>query len=929
MGIKFTRGSEWRKWDLHVHTPASFYWKGTKKLREMTPEEKTKEIKHFIKVVNESDVAVFCLMDYWTFDWYLELQDYIRENPGELRKTVLPGIELRVESPTSYRLNIHCILSNELSKQEIIDFKSELIIPSLNKKLSDESLKAFAKSLDQSKAAKHSFKDPMTLNDEELLQLGSQTAEISKESLKTAFKQIPKRTGFILMPYDTSDGLLKLDWSRHPHADNYFMQSADIFESRDQVNIDLISGKRTEANDKFFDNFYKTLGEKPKPCVSGSDAHEYSNYGKYPSDRITWIKADPTFNGLLQILFEPTERVRISATNPGLEFDKPYFSEISISAKTKIFQDEDDLHFSKNEKIPLNQNLVAIIGGRGEGKSMLTDYLASSFIDQEHSKDGTFNKNGIVKLSYQKSNQTSNDALDFELTDDKKAVDFIYINQGRLKNLVEKKDKQFQLASAIRRLAKLKQPEFNSDLDKRIREAINEFHDIQKFLLEQDENGNLINSGEYLKAREKSVKDFISNITTSENKDKLEKYSENLRLRNSLISKLKELNELENDIKNTIENLNSQIGRANGRLNRISIIELSVLKKQFDEIASWKSDINNQVVEISEIISAVKEEFKDYKGDLTTLLNDIDKFQKNLSETRERIAVSKARRARLERLKNIIFESSEEEKSLIDKIREEYERQVNELVDNWDEFKDVESNQSLNPSQKAIMENLLTDLEIEVKIDFDSEKFYDEIYHCIDGAKWRIKGNREAQINSFQVTDLDSYFEFFRNKYLTFYSKDGIHSKTLKSMLFFEEKRKSYLKVFPILKYKGKDLNKISVGQKGTVYLKMMLATEAFSKPIIFDQPEDDLDNEFIMSNLISLFKELKQYRQVIIVTHNANLVVNADAEQVIVASNQDGNLEYSSGSLEDNFINSKICQILEGGEIAFEKRRNKYQKIE
>ncbi len=82
------------------------------------------------------------------------------------------------------------------------------------------------------------------------------------------------------------------------------------------------------------------------------------------------------------------------------------------------------------------------------------------------------------------------------------------------------------------------------------------------------------------------------------------------------------------------------------------------------------------------------------------------------------------------------------------------------------------------------------------------------------------------------------------------------------------------------------------------------------------------------MQNLISLFKELKQYRQVIIVTHNANLVVNADAEQIIVAANLDGKLSYLSGSLENSNINYKICKILEGGEIAFEKRRRKYQEI-
>ena len=559
---------------------------------------------------------------------------------------------------------------------------------------------------------------------------------------------------------------------------------------------------------------------------------------------------------------------------------------------------------------------------------MLTDYLASSFIGQEHSKEGDFNKNGLVNLSYHKSNQTEEDIINFDLTEDKKAVDFIYINQGRLKNLVEKKDKQFQLANSIRRLAKLKQPEFNSELDKKIRESINDYHELEKFFAQKDEDGNFINSIEYLEIQEKSIKDFISNITTSENKDKLEKYSENLRLRNNLNSKLKELLELENELKKAIEELNLIINKTNGDVNRISIIEQNSLQKQFDEINKWKVELEKEIASISATISVVKEEFKDYKGDLTTLLNDIDKFQKGLSEIRENIATSKARKERLESLKTLLFETKEDSISLVDKIKLDYDSQVVELIKSWDNFKDVDSKDTLNPSQKAIMKNLLTDLEIEVKVDFDVAKFYDEMYHCIDGAKWRIKGNKEAQKNSFEIRDLDTFFEFLKNKYLEFYHNDGIHSKTFKNKLFDESERKKYLKVFPILKYKGKDLNKSSVGQKGTVYLKMMLATEAFSKPIIFDQPEDDLDNEFIMQNLIGLFKELKRYRQVIIVTHNANLVVNADAEQVIVASNIDGKLNYSCGSLEDNEINSKICQILEGGEIAFEKRRNKYQKI-
>ncbi len=88
--IKTNRGSEWRKWDLHIHTPASFFWKGSKKLNEMTDEEKEAEIKIFIAKINESDVQVFCLMDYWTFDWYLELREYLLKYPGELKKTAFP-----------------------------------------------------------------------------------------------------------------------------------------------------------------------------------------------------------------------------------------------------------------------------------------------------------------------------------------------------------------------------------------------------------------------------------------------------------------------------------------------------------------------------------------------------------------------------------------------------------------------------------------------------------------------------------------------------------------------------------------------------------------------------------------------------------------------------------------------------------------------
>ncbi|HIB9701873.1 TPA: TrlF family AAA-like ATPase, partial [Escherichia coli] len=154
---------------------------------------------------------------------------------------------------------------------------------------------------------------------------------------------------------------------------------------------------------------------------------------------------------------------------------------------------------------------------------------------------------------------------------------------------------------------------------------------------------------------------------------------------------------------------------------------------------------------------------------------------------------------------------------------------------------------------------------------------------------------------------------------------------SLLSYLFSPEQIQRYLNVRAEFEYKGKTVEKLSAGQRGTFYVCLKLATDAFGSPFVFDQPEDDLDNDFIMHSLVPLFRKIKQYRQVIIVTHNANLVVNCDAEQVIIATNNDEIISYRSGALEygdhdaPNSMRKAICDVLEGGHQAFEAREQKY----
>ena len=130
------------------------------------------------------------------------------------------------------------------------------------------------------------------------------------------------------------------------------------------------------------------------------------------------------------------------------------------------------------------------------------------------------------------------------------------------------------------------------------------------------------------------------------------------------------------------------------------------------------------------------------------------------------------------------------------------------------------------------------------------------------------------------------------------------------------------------IQYDGVDIEQLSPGTRGIVLLLLYLAVDqSDDRPLIIDQPEENLDPKSIFVELVGRFVETRHRRQIIIVTHNANLVVNTDADQVIVASagaHVPGglpNLSYLSGGLENATVRDEVCEILEGGKPAFEER--------
>ena len=130
------------------------------------------------------------------------------------------------------------------------------------------------------------------------------------------------------------------------------------------------------------------------------------------------------------------------------------------------------------------------------------------------------------------------------------------------------------------------------------------------------------------------------------------------------------------------------------------------------------------------------------------------------------------------------------------------------------------------------------------------------------------------------------------------------------------------------LLFQETQIEHLSPGQRGALLLIFYLLVDTGHNPIILDQPEENLDNETLVSLLVPVLSEAKKRRQIIMVTHNPNLAVVCDAEQIIYSAfdrKSKSRIRYSSGAIESPQMNKHVVNVLEGTKIAFDNRGRKY----
>ena len=392
-----------------------------------------------------------------------------------------------------------------------------------------------------------------------------------------------------------------------------------------------------------------------------------------------------------------------------------------------------------------------------------------------------------------------------------------------------------------------------------------------------------------------------------------------------------------------IENSRTQYKQVFDEVNTLIENKLKITepKNTFDEYF-------NEYIEDLEKLS-VKYKSKNYesiKTEIATLKSNSENIQKIISEylktkgmNEDNIKDAQNATSNIEIIKNSIAKLKKE---IIDIKKQILKFNITNLNSDIEIFKvRIEEqlniiNESFNKISKQNPLEVKT-IKVEYTLNRDViEVVIDEFIQILTNfnirEKTTFKNYLKANLRLEEISSIKSGFEFLNtlnisNKNTQTYQ---LIEEVFGNQLYFEiykliiEKNLKDVKNNKILKayYDDKNLENSSFGQRCTAAIVILLSLG--NHPIIIDEPEAHLDSSLIANYLVELIKQQKQQRQIIFATHNANFVLNADAELIIKLENTDGLTNSVSFAIEDLNHREDLLK-LEGGREAFKKREQKY----
>lgn len=1041
----FPRGSEWRRWDLHVHT------KGTNKNDQF----KSKDFESFCEVLFrktiDNGIAAIGITDYFSIDNYKKVRDYVGEIDNKTNFTedernqiknilILPNVELRMLPATDKGrlVNIHFIFNPE---EDFIDYLDNNFFSKLkcgNYLMNRRGVIEYGKSL-----------------------LGNNQKSDDVAAYKKGINEFHLETSQIkgvLEDKKIADNAVVVVCNSKNDGASAFQEHYDLFEGepgsldgirRGIYHISDMVFSGNEGDRKYF------LGQKSdsptevrkkcgslKPCIHGSDAHTEDKLFAPDNDRYCWIKADLTFDGLKQLRCEPEDRVYIGKEPPLLErvaSNKTKYIESLNIRKKAGYNGKNGIWFD-GVSLELNKELVAIIGNKGNGKSALSDIIG--LLGNTHNAgDKQNNLSFLTTKKFKKKGYAENFEANLVWSDgsgvhegicladetDKNAPEKVrYLPQNyfeRLTNDLEAEGFDSTLKSVIfahipeqdrlgcgsfDELIEKKTQVIDSDLST-IRNDVNSISESIIKLEEKKHPDYLNKINGQIKEKEKELKSHMAN-KPKKVADPSKDHSSETKVKKSktykIIEQLNQQNvELDGEIEKAKQILNT-VTRNKEEIkqltDKISQLELSLTKfkqENGDVFSKFKLNID-EIIKVSFDKKAINEKLKEINKELDDLegklrsKKDVDADQSIKNDVDRERAYQNSFVASQEIIRQKIKNKTDE----LSKPEKEYQAYKEKLAQ-WEKHKkDIEGDSSrvdslkyLEAEKKFIEENLDDDLAERRKARLDKSieifnkqreiiNIYNTLKKSIDsaisqGGEFANKFNMMIDVG-FKLDEgfVDNFLGYInKTKKGTFQNadtgtvsamldsinlseEDGVRQLLDSSIRWLEEDERNesgmqkrnisdqvnkvkefynflfsleYLTPSYDLRQDGKSLDQLSPGEKGAVLLVFYLMIDKEDIPLIVDQPEDNLDNKSVFEVLTHFIRIAKKRRQIIMVTHNPNLAVGADAEQIIYTSldKTSGENKFSAecGSIENPGINKRIVDILEGTKPAFDKRKLRY----
>jgi hypothetical protein len=907
------RGSEWRKWDLQIHCPADVL---NNQFEGSTEDEKWEK---YIGRLEQTDLEAIAVTNYFCADGYEKVLEYKRKGRLENIGLILPNIEFRLSQPnrSGEYTNIHVIFSDSVEIAKIQNFLARLKIISTDEDSKDQ------------------FCTP-----ENLQQIGYDKALVEFSELRKKLEDnfVPRRNYLIA-------GVARGYGAFRP-AQNEGRGAALAIEI-DKIS-DLFFGKSADVS-HFLDTsrFSKA---KQKPVARTSDAHELDKIGT----EFTWIKADCTFDGLKQIIYEPSARVC-------LEDNAPLYSHPQIVSAKLLNASGYQSPKSEFPPITLTQeiffspNLSTIIGPRAAGKTVLVELIG--YVANQFSTDKKDNKLPLVEF-LSKEFADLEVEIDFqsgaeEVTTLKRPVkdwnDPFYTSPFKVEywtqgDIERKADSPKQIADYIG-------DRLHSDLLIKTKEEIEALREEMETLRSSysDKLQTEIEKRK-LEAERKQIEAYFNKLKTTEYKEITGKIKEN-RAKRQLIESL--VQDIENQT-SLLKNLASQLSFSS-TVDKDKVLELfgarDPLRKKIEGFYQLKeTQLDTLVADLETTVKGIKnsavkkaldkentdlaKQFTDYcksngititKGEVEKRNNRIKFIDQQVSKLENQLKKFEGDKKRHSQLATELTAKlklwGKENGKLIKEFNKSFESTeisafwndpASEIAE-WIKAQFLQSNSELKGTveknfkiKSPVRENYLEDIINELVAKY-GEKAGEKIAAV-------LKQNKAPELqDSSGKTETIRWF--FEDK-----STEPIREDIIMRLSEYAETGDNYIKYGD--KILGKD--SMSFGERcGTLVELILLSGD---HPLIIDQPEDHLDAKFVAERVVTLIREQKPNRQVIICTHNANIVVLGDSELVTALSvNSRDEVNAEQGSLENIQMRKTIFDVLEGGETAFKKREQKY----